>query len=76
MVVFSKGYAFSTWCLDELAENMECKNRRRQAVLPIFYEIDPSDVRKRKQRFAEAFEMHEKCFEGRNGEGQQMEKTS
>ena len=46
IVVFSKGYATSTWCLEELANIMECRDKKGQVVLPVFYDIDPSDVRK------------------------------
>ncbi|GKA75239.1 TMV resistance protein N-like protein isoform X1 [Tanacetum coccineum] len=46
VVVFSKNYANSSWCLDELAKIMECQRRMGQKVLPVFYHVDPSDVRK------------------------------
>jgi len=62
IVVFSKGYATSTWCLEELANIMECRNTKDQVVLPVFYDIDPSDVRKQKRTFAEAFQTHEQFF--------------
>nr|XP_034928415.1 LOW QUALITY PROTEIN: disease resistance protein RPV1-like [Populus alba] len=60
IVVFSKGYASSRWCLDELVEILKCKYRKTgQIALPIFYDIDPSDVRKQTGSFAEAFVKHE-----------------
>ncbi|TQD93882.1 hypothetical protein C1H46_020496 [Malus baccata] len=59
IVVFSQNYASSTWCLKELVEILECKDTKNQIVLPIFYEVDPSDVRKLKGRFAEAFGQHD-----------------
>nr|XP_034909754.1 disease resistance protein RUN1-like isoform X2 [Populus alba] len=60
IVVFSKGYASSRWCLNELVEILKCKNRKTgQIVLPIFFDIDPSDVRKQTASFAEAFVKHE-----------------
>uniref|UniRef100_A0A6N2KYG0 TIR domain-containing protein n=1 Tax=Salix viminalis TaxID=40686 RepID=A0A6N2KYG0_SALVM len=63
IVVFSKGYASTTWCLNELVEILEFKNRKTgQIVLPIFYDIDPSDVRKQTGSFAKAFDKHEECF--------------
>ncbi|PWA81761.1 disease resistance protein (TIR-NBS-LRR class) family [Artemisia annua] len=46
VVVFSKNYANSSWCLDELAKIMECQCRMGQKMLPVFYHVDPSDVRK------------------------------
>ncbi|XP_073263015.1 TMV resistance protein N isoform X2 [Populus alba] len=64
IVVFSKGYASSRWCLNELVEILKCKRKKTgQIVLPIFYDIDPSDVRKQTGSFAEAFVKHEERFE-------------
>nr|XP_043634499.1 disease resistance protein Roq1-like isoform X2 [Erigeron canadensis] len=54
VVVFSKNYANSSWCLDELSYIMECHNQMGQKVLPVFYHVDPSDVRKQKGDFASA----------------------
>ncbi|XP_073260034.1 disease resistance protein Roq1-like [Populus alba] len=62
IVVFSKGYASSTWCLDELAKILDCRQTARQIVLPVFFDIDPSDVRKQNGSFAEAFDRHEERF--------------
>eukprot|EP00258_Populus_trichocarpa_P031685 XP_024447704.1 TMV resistance protein N isoform X4 [Populus trichocarpa] len=64
IVVFSKGYASSRWCLNELVAILKCKRKKRgQIALPIFYDIDPSDVRKQNGSFAEAFVKHEERFE-------------
>ncbi|XP_073262931.1 TMV resistance protein N-like [Populus alba] len=64
IVVFSKGYASSRWCLNELVEILKCKRKKTgQIVLPIFYDIDPSDVRKQTGSFAEPFDKHEERFE-------------
>ncbi|XP_034926963.2 disease resistance protein Roq1-like [Populus alba] len=63
IVVFSKGYASSRWCLNELVEILKCKRKTGQIVLPIFYDIEPSDVRKQTGSFAEAFDKHEERFE-------------
>ncbi|XP_048421173.1 DEAD-box ATP-dependent RNA helicase 7-like isoform X2 [Pyrus x bretschneideri] len=59
IVVFSQNYASSTWCLKELVEILECNDNKNQIVVPIFYEVDPSDIRKLKGSFAEAFDRHE-----------------
>ncbi|KAM7462120.1 hypothetical protein LguiA_030241 [Lonicera macranthoides] len=59
IIVFSKNYASSRWCLNELVQVLECKNTRGQLVLPVFYDVDPSDVHKQTGKFAEAFERHE-----------------
>ena len=54
VVVFSKNYATSNWCLDELVKIMKCKRVLNQMVLPIFYDVSPSEVRKHKGNLAEA----------------------
>uniref|UniRef100_A0A5B7B440 ADP-ribosyl cyclase/cyclic ADP-ribose hydrolase n=1 Tax=Davidia involucrata TaxID=16924 RepID=A0A5B7B440_DAVIN len=56
IVVFSKNYAFSSWCLDELVKILQCKN---MTVLPVFYDVDPSEVRKQTGSLGEAFDKHE-----------------
>jgi len=64
IVVFSKGYASSRWCLNALVAILKCKRKKPgQIALPIFYDIDPSDVRKQTGSFAEAFVKHEERFE-------------
>ncbi|KAK9944488.1 hypothetical protein M0R45_010052 [Rubus argutus] len=42
VVVFSKDYASSGWCLDELALIIERKRTAGHVVLPVFYDVDPS----------------------------------
>jgi hypothetical protein len=60
IVVISANYASSRWCLIELAEIVECIRRTNLRVLPIFYNVNPSDVRNQTGTFAEAFARHEK----------------
>ena len=55
IIVFSERYADSKWCLDELTKIMECKKEMDQVVLPVFYHVDPSDVRKQTGSFGKAF---------------------
>nr|XP_043634754.1 disease resistance protein Roq1-like [Erigeron canadensis] len=52
LIIFSENYANSSWCLDELSYIMKCKEERRQIVIPIFYNVDPSYVRKQIGQFA------------------------
>ena len=61
IIVFSKNYATSTWCLDELVKILECK-KSGQVVFPVFYKIDPSEVRSQKGKFGEALAKHEANF--------------
>ncbi|MFS7966259.1 putative TIR domain, P-loop containing nucleoside triphosphate hydrolase [Helianthus anomalus] len=45
IVILSKNYAKSRWCLDELCLILEQRRKSNHIVLPIFYHVDPSDVR-------------------------------
>ena len=63
IVILSKNYAFSTWCLDELVKIMECRKKKGLIVLPIFYDVYPSDIRKQAGFCAQAFVEHKKSFE-------------
>ncbi|XP_070677601.1 TMV resistance protein N-like isoform X2 [Malus domestica] len=58
IIVFSKWYADSSWCLEELVKIMECRRTLGQLVLPIFYDVDPSHVRKQNGSFAQSFLKH------------------
>ena len=62
IVILSKNYASSTWCLNELAKIVKCKEEMGLIVLPIFYDVDPTDVRKQTGTFKQAFTDHQKCF--------------
>ncbi|KAM1288004.1 hypothetical protein ACFX2J_001858 [Malus domestica] len=59
IVVFSQNYASSTWCLKELVQILHCMDQKHQIVIPVFYEVDPSHVRKLEGSFGEAFSKHE-----------------
>jgi hypothetical protein len=56
VIVFSRNYADSRWCLNELVKIMKCQRTMRQIVLPIFYDVDPSEVRHQKGVFGKAFQ--------------------
>jgi hypothetical protein len=60
VIVFSENYAASGWCLNELEKIMECERRLQQIVLPVFYHVDPSDVRNQKGSLEKAFAKHNK----------------
>ncbi|XP_024961631.1 putative disease resistance protein At4g11170 [Cynara cardunculus var. scolymus] len=51
VVVLSENFATSTWCLDELCLILEQRRERNHFVLPVFYHVDPSDVRKQDKTF-------------------------
>ncbi|KAJ9551864.1 hypothetical protein OSB04_015909 [Centaurea solstitialis] len=62
VIVFSKDYASSSWCLQELTKIVECQNRTiEQTVYPIFYHVEPTEVRKQIGEFGKAFAKHEKA---------------
>lgn len=62
IIILSKNYANSPWCLEELVKIMECRCCNGQTVLPVFYDVDPSDVRYQRWVYKEAFEKHEERF--------------
>ena len=62
IVVLSKNYASSTWCLNELVKIMDCNKKMGLIVLPIFYDVNPYVVRKHIGTNAQAFVKHEKHF--------------
>ncbi|KAK3430842.1 hypothetical protein EUGRSUZ_E02286, partial [Eucalyptus grandis] len=45
IIIFSKNYASSRWCLKEVAKIMECKEQNNLIVLPVFYKVEPTEVR-------------------------------
>ncbi|KAJ0809796.1 putative TIR domain, P-loop containing nucleoside triphosphate hydrolase [Helianthus annuus] len=65
IIVLSKNYASSTWCLDELALIMEQPNH---IVYPIFYHVNPSDVRKQRNSFGDAMAEHKQRMESESDE--------
>ncbi|KAG5625807.1 hypothetical protein H5410_011025 [Solanum commersonii] len=50
IIILSKNYATSTWCLDELVKILEHKRTKGHAVLPVFYHVDPSEKHLRVMR--------------------------
>ncbi|KAG7948148.1 hypothetical protein I3843_14G132700 [Carya illinoinensis] len=60
IVILSANYASSKWCLMELAEIVEWKKKTKPiTIIPIFYHVDPSDVRNQKGTFEKAFAAYE-----------------
>ncbi|XP_031381911.1 TMV resistance protein N-like [Punica granatum] len=58
--IFSENYASSKWCLKEFAFMMECREARKQIVLPIFYDVTPNIVQHQTGSYARAFRQHAK----------------
>ncbi|CAJ1971128.1 unnamed protein product [Sphenostylis stenocarpa] len=55
IVLLSENYASSSWCLDELRKILDLG----KPVVPVFYDVDPSDVRHQRNSFFKAFKEHE-----------------
>ncbi|KAI9127216.1 hypothetical protein K1719_001775 [Acacia pycnantha] len=62
LIIFSKNYASSRWCMDELVKIMKCKDQYGRIVIPIFYNVDPSHVRKQKNSFGDGFSKLKQSF--------------
>ncbi|CAI9297643.1 unnamed protein product [Lactuca saligna] len=60
IIVFSKNYASSSWCLDELVKIMECHKTNERIAYPIFYDVEPTEVRHQTGAVGKAFAKHEK----------------
>ncbi|KAJ0809839.1 putative TIR domain, P-loop containing nucleoside triphosphate hydrolase [Helianthus annuus] len=79
IIVLSEKYASSTWCLDELVLILEQKRKFNQIVIPIFYHVEPTDVRKQQSSFMKAMAQHKERMdaeadaEKRSEWGQKME---
>ncbi|RVW41432.1 Toll/interleukin-1 receptor-like protein [Vitis vinifera] len=60
LVILSERYAHSKWCLEELAKIMERRAEMGLIVYPVFYHVDPSDVRRQRGSYGEALAKHER----------------
>ncbi|XP_022141771.1 TMV resistance protein N-like isoform X2 [Momordica charantia] len=63
IVVLSKDYASSKWCLRELAKIIDCMVQCSHRVLPVFYHVDPSDVRHQSGSFKKCFDEYEETLQ-------------
>ncbi|KAJ9162704.1 hypothetical protein P3X46_022460 [Hevea brasiliensis] len=62
VIVLSKDYASSRWCLDELVMIMERRRTVGHIVLPLFYDVNPAQVGEQTGSYGEAFARHEMDF--------------
>jgi hypothetical protein len=62
IVVLSKNYASSSFCLQELVKILDSIKGKGRLVCPIFYDVDPTDVRKQTGSYGEALAMHSERF--------------
>jgi len=63
ILVFSKNYAFSSFWLNELVDILDLIKENGRLVLPVFYDVDPSDVRHQRGSYKEALAKHEERFQ-------------
>ncbi|XP_057742242.1 disease resistance protein RML1B-like [Arachis stenosperma] len=64
LVIFSENYASSSWCLNELLKVIQCMKQDQRIVIPVFYNVVPSDVRHQNNSFKEAFDKHQHRLKG------------
>lgn len=55
LVVFSTGYTESAWCLQELVKIKELMDEGKLVAIPIFYKVEPSQVKNLTGVFGESF---------------------
>ncbi|CAN1264384.1 Disease resistance protein L6 [Linum perenne] len=64
--ILSPGYASSKWCLKELALMVKwCKQGDDRIILPIFYMMEPRDVRHQEGSYKEAFQLHSEKYKAK-----------
>ena len=56
IIILSTNYASSRWCMQELENIMICYRTKGQVVVPVFYRVDPSEVRNQTGTFGLGFE--------------------
>ncbi|XP_027908441.1 TMV resistance protein N-like isoform X2 [Vigna unguiculata] len=69
IVVFTQTYSQSAWCLNQLQQIIKWHETYLRHVLPVYYEIQPSDVRLQKGDFGKAL----KATAQQTFSGQQLE---
>ncbi|XP_048133971.1 probable disease resistance protein RPP1 [Rhodamnia argentea] len=62
--IFSRNYASSKWCLHELAHIIDnvSKSEGKKSVFPIFFDVEPEDVKLKTPRYSDALLEHENKF--------------
>ena len=55
IVILSRDYTSSRWCLIELTKIIECMEMMGLIVLPVFHYVDPNDVQNHKETWKSLF---------------------
>ncbi|KAF3784369.1 TMV resistance protein [Nymphaea thermarum] len=68
--IFSQRYAESNWCLREVAKMVKCccDVGQERLIIPIFFNVNPEEVRRQSGPFAAAFQKHQTKRMDSNGE--------
>ncbi|OWM63633.1 hypothetical protein CDL15_Pgr008176 [Punica granatum] len=71
MPIFSKGYAWSKWCLKEVAEMMKCMTveANKHLIMPVFLDVTPEEVQHQTGCFADAFSLYEEQYDPETVQG-------
>ncbi|XP_056158630.1 TMV resistance protein N-like [Syzygium oleosum] len=75
LIVFSEDFPSSWWCLEEVARIMDCKKERALLVFPLFYKVEPREVKTPRERYREAMIKHESKFGKDSKEVKRWEKA-
>ncbi|KAJ0018431.1 hypothetical protein Pint_09917 [Pistacia integerrima] len=62
VIIFSEAYASSKFSLEELVKILESRKIHGQIVIPVFYDIVPSDVEKLTGTFGDGFAKLQELF--------------
>ncbi|CAH1440835.1 unnamed protein product [Lactuca virosa] len=73
IIVLSKNYASSTWCLDELGLILEQRITSNHIVIPIFYHVEPTHVRKQQSSFGDAMAKHKQKMDEETDENKRSQ---
>ncbi|KAL7618263.1 hypothetical protein Lser_V15G03384 [Lactuca serriola] len=73
IIVISKNYATSTWCLDELVLILEQRMTSNHIVIPIFYHVDPNHVMKQQSSFGDAMSKHKQKMDEETDENKRSQ---
>ncbi|KDP29977.1 hypothetical protein JCGZ_18744 [Jatropha curcas] len=65
IIVFSKNYAASKWCLDELVKIVKCNKLLGHMIFPVFYDVRPYHVAEQTGPYKKIFRDHDKNFKKR-----------
>ncbi|GJR71642.1 disease resistance TIR-NBS-LRR class family protein [Tanacetum coccineum] len=55
IIIISKNYSSSSWCLEELVKIMECQKMHGHTAYPLFYDVEPTEVRNQSGSVRKAF---------------------